>query len=224
MNIDVDEAIEDLFGIDDLGYPTFSNWKWSWKSIELDIDLDNIIKNGLLSTSIVRKLFNRVNGLCNWVEKYVEGTDTFNGLNRILKNKINEYRAINPNFYVVDTKALYDTYPDRPVSADVHYNDLVNVEFTRGYDTAKMDWGALWRNEYGNNVGQYWLDLSWKYLSFNNAFPSTNVSEYVSFNIEGFAYDLVMQMVNKVIVPDIDPHPENYGHFVLKESFYSVLK
>lgn len=216
MNLDVDKYIEDMFlGGKDLAY--YDITKWKWVAIELDIDLDNLIKDGLLLTPIVQQLFDRVNGLCDWAERYV------NRLNELLRSKINAYKEVNPNFFVAETKAAFDTYPDRPVAGDVHYNDLVNVEFTRGYTTATMDWGALWRDSYGDNVAQYWGDLAWKYLHFSNGFPSWNVADYVSFDLNGFAVDLVTQTIEKVIVPNVDPHPEEYGHIVLKGIFADVL-
>ena len=216
IHIDVDEVIEDMFlGGTDLAWFDFSEWKWV--AIDLDLNLGDLIKEGLLLTPIVQQLFSRVNGLCDWAEKYVTR------LNEILRNKITAYQAINPNFSVIDTKAAFDTYPDRPVAADVHYNDLVNVEFTRGYDTAKMDWGALWRDRYGDNVAQYWLDLVWDHISWHNAFPSTNVWDYVSFNLNNFATDLVQQTINKVIIPNVDPHPEEHGHYVMKGLFTNAL-
>lgn len=217
MNLDVDKYIEDMFlGGKDLAY--YDITKWKWVAIELDFDLDNLIKDGLLLTPIVQQLFDRVNGLCDWAERYV------NRLNELLRSKINAYKAVNPNFFVAETKAAFDTYPDRPVAADVHYNDLVNVEFTRGYNTATMDWGALWRDSYGDNVAQYWGDLAWKYLHWSNGFPSFNVADYVSFDINGFAVDLVTQIIEKVIVPNVDPHPEEHGHRVLKGTFENAFE
>ena len=217
MNIDVDKIIEDTFlGGTDLSY--FDLSKFKWVSIELELDLDGIIKDGLLATPIVQQLFDRVNNLGAWSERYVTR------LNEVLRSKIAEYQSISPNFHLVDTKAAFDLFPDRTDSnADVDYSDLVNVEFTRTFDTMKMDWGALWRSGYGDNVAQYWGDLAWKYLSFSNALPSLNVWDYVSFNLEGFAADLVDQIVNKVIVPDVDPHPEHRGHEVMKRVFTNAL-
>lgn len=213
MNIDVDKMIEDTFlGGTNLAYYDFRRWRWV--SIELDLDLDNLIKDGLLSTSIVRKLFSRVNGLCDWSERYV------NRLNDLLRSKINAYKAVNPNFFIAETKAVFDTYPDRNGAGSVHYNDLVNVEFTRGYDTAKMDWGALWR---GSSAANFWNDLVAKHTYWINAFPSTNVWDYVDFDLEGLATDLVTQTVEKVIVPNVDPHPETQGHAVLKGTFENAF-
>ena len=168
----------------------------------LGFEVDVLIKNGLLNTSIVQMLFSRVNGLSAWAEKYVTR------LNEVLKGKIQNYQPTNSNFAVADTKALFDTYPDRPISAQKHYNDLVNVEYTRGYDTATMDWGRLWE---GSDAGTFWRNLATKYVSSSG------------INIEGLATELVTQMVEKVIVPDIDPHPEWYGHYVLKRSFADAL-
>lgn len=214
MDLDVDKIIEDMFlGGTDLSYYDITQFKWV--SIELDYDLDGVIKSGLLNTPAVRTLYDRVNGLCDWSENYVTQ------LNTVLKNKINAYGK--GNFLLADTKAAFDQYPDRPVSATVHYNDLVSVEFTRGYDTMQMDWGALWRDQYSNDAGSYWGDLAWKYLSFSNALPSVNVADYISFNINGYATDLVAQIVEKVIVPNVDPHPEEYGHIVLKQTFETAL-
>ena len=217
--IDVDKYIEDTFlGGTDLSY--YDLTKFEWVSIELDLDIGGYIKDILLDMPIVQQLFSRVNGLGNWVEKYVEGTGSFDGLNRILKQKINDYK--NPNFVVADTKALFDTYPDRTpnIEGDIEYNDLVNVEFTRGYTLGTMDWGALWREKYGDDYGSYWMDFIRKYLTFSNPGNySLNVWDYVSFDMSGFAADLIEQTVNKVIVPNIDPHPEDDGHKVLRDSF-----
>ena len=52
----------------------------------LGFGIDELIKEGLLSTPIVRQLYDRVNGLSAWAEKYVTS------LNNVLKNKINSYR------------------------------------------------------------------------------------------------------------------------------------
>lgn len=215
MNIDVDKMIEDMFlGGQDLAYYDFSSMKWV--GIELNIDLDAMIKDGILSTPIFRQLFNRVNGVSSWAENYV------NRLNELLRGKITAFQAVNPNFSIAETKASFDLYPDRPIANDVHYNDLVNVEYTRGYDTAQMSWNALWRDTYGDSAAgatQYWTDFAWRYLHFKNGVPSANVADYVSFDLNGFAAELAGQIINKVIVPDVDPHPEAFGHVVMKVAF-----
>ena len=162
-------------------------------------EIDTAIKSGLLNTPIVKQLYSRVNGLCDYSENFVTR------LNNVLKSKISSYN--NPNFILADTKAVFDTFPDRPLSAPYHYNDLVSVEYTRGYDTATMDWGRL----YGNDYYGYWTDLIGKYVSTSG------------LDINGFATDLVAQVIEKVIVPDVDPHPETYGHYVMMRSFADAL-
>lgn len=219
INIDVDKYIEDTFlGGTELSY--FDVTKFEWVPIELDFDVDGVIKDSLLSTSAVQMLFNRINGLSSWTENYVTQ------LNTIIRNKVNAYKSTSSNFMVAETKALFDTYPDRPESGDVHYNDLVNVEFTRGYNTGTMDWGALWRDTNGGDVSVYWNTLVAKYLKFKykdlgNTIP--NINDYVEFDMEGFAADLVEQIIMKVIVPNIDPHPEVDGHKALKTSFINAI-
>ena len=196
MNIDVDKAIEDMFlGGKDLSYYDITQFKWV--SIELDFDLDNVIKDGLLSTSIVQMLFERVNGLGDWSENFVTR------LNNVLRNKISSYA--NANFLLADTKAVFDTYPDRPVTADVHYNDLVSVEYTRGYDTMQMDWGKLY--EPNGGAVSFWTRL---------------VTAH-GLDLVSMANELVPLIVERVIVPDVDPHPEEYGHIVLKQAFGTAL-
>lgn len=165
------------------------------------LDIDGLIKSGLLSTPIVQKLFSRVNGLSAWTETQVTH------LNTILKNKVASYRDKNVNFYVADAKARFDTYPDRASGATVCYNDLVNVEYTRGYNTMTMDWGRLYR---GDPAG-YWTNLVMKYVSWSG------------LDIESMANELIAQTIERVIVPDIDPHPETYGQYVLSDVFGQQL-
>lgn len=168
----------------------------------LGFDVDAIIKDQLLSQDAVEMLYDRVNGLSGWSETYV------NKLNEVLRNKIAAYQATNPGFLLADTKTLFESFPDRPVSAAKHYNDLVSVEYTRGYDTAKMDWGRLWAD---SSAAEFWLELATKYVSLSG------------LDIAGFAEDLVGQLIEKVIVPDVDPHPETYGQYILKRSFADPL-
>lgn len=164
----------------------------------LGMAFDSFIKDSLLGTPAVQTLFNRVNGLSAWAEKNVTR------LNQILRDKIDEYRSVNPNIMLADSKTLYDTFPDRPINAQKHYNDLVNVEYTRDYNTATMDWGRMWP---GSNSAAYW----------------TNMVSKHGLNIDPIATDFAADMIEKVIVPDVDPHPETYGQYVLSRAFLDVL-
>lgn len=207
MDIDVDKVIEDRFlGGKDLAYYDFTQWKWV--SIELEIDVDSLIKEGLLATPIVRQLYDRVNGLGDYSENFVVR------LNAVLRDAVARYQATSENISLVDTKAVFDLFPDRQNSGSVvEYNELVNVEFTRGYDTMQMDWGALWRDQYGNDPASYWWGLAWKHLHFQASSP------YVNFDLGGLAADVIAHTIERVIVPNVDPHPEDQGQAVMRAVF-----
>lgn len=162
------------------------------------VDFDSFLKDSLLGAPIVEQLFDRVNGLGDWVEKYVTRLDT------ILKQKISAFQSTNSRFMVADTKAVYDGVPDRGITAEKHYNDLVSVEFTRDYDVWQMDWGLMYN---GKTPYNYWMGLAAKH----------------GLDINDIASEFVEDTVNYVITPNVDPHPESYGHYVLKRSFADVL-
>lgn len=167
----------------------------------LGLDVDEIVRSGLLNEAHVRTLYDRVNGLCDWSENFVTR------LNTLLKSKIASYSATHPKFLLADAKSLFDGVPDRPVSAPHHYNDLVNVEYTRGYNTMTMDWDSLWQ---GSPIS-YWTNLITSHVSTSGV------------DIGSIALELVNDTVERVIVPDLDPHPESYGHYILKRAFAEVL-
>lgn len=164
------------------------------------VDFDSFIKDSLLGTPIVQQLFDRVNGLGDWVEVYVTR------LNNVLKQKVSAYQSTNPNIKVADTKAVFDGVPDREITAEKHYNDLVSVEFTRGYDYTQINWGAMWGGTADGASDYFW-----------------GLANTYGIDISAIAEVLVNDVVNEVIVPDVDPHPEPYGHYVLKRSFADAL-
>lgn len=160
------------------------------------VDFDSFLKDSLLGTPIVQQLFDRVNGLGDWVEAYVTRLDA------ILKAKVAAHA--NASISVADAKALFDGVPDREVDAPYHYNDLVSVEYTRGYDYMQMDWGRL----YGDGgAGSYWAGMFSRH----------------GLDIAAIAAEFVEGTVTEVVVPDVDPHPEEYGHYVLKRSFADAI-
>lgn len=148
----------------------------------------NAIRAAFLKTSAVENLFNKINEMPLWAEAFVTS------LNNVIKSKVADFGK--PNFVVADTKPVFETVPDRMVSSPKHYNDLVNVEFTRGFDVEDMDWG------------QFWANVNWN---------------TVADNVEQTAQNIITTIVEKVIVPDVDPHPETYGHHALKCSFEDAL-
>lgn len=167
----------------------------------LGFEIDEYFKDEILNINEVKLLFNRVNGIGDWAETPI------NRLNDILKEKAKNYS----NVYIADSHLLFDGFPDRPVNAQKHYNDLISVEYTRGYTTATMSWGALWRD---SDYNTYWNELFDKHR--NKIF--TKLIDY-----ESLLADLIPQVLEKVIIPDVDPHPEWYGHYVLYRCFADVL-
>lgn len=164
------------------------------------LDIDGFLKDSLLGTPALVDLTNRINALGSWAESYVTR------LNSILRNKINAFGQ--SNFCVADTKAVFDPVPNRTYPSPKHYNDLVSVEYTAGYDASTMDWGKLWG---GSDPGTFW----WKLVDGH--------IDGVNIDINGIAQDLVAQVAEKVVVPDVDPHPEEYGHYALYHSFADAL-
>jgi lysophospholipase L1-like esterase len=169
----------------------------------LSWDIDGMIKDGILNTSVIRLLFDRVNGLGDWTEQRVVR------LNEILRSKI---AAAGSNFVLADAKAAFDAVPDRTVPAPHHYNDLVNVELTRGFVVTELWWSELWN---GSNASAFWSDLVKDEISIG--------LDGVSIDFEDIAKKLVERIIEAVIVPDIDPHPESYGHQVLASVFGAAI-
>jgi uncharacterized repeat protein (TIGR02543 family) len=162
----------------------------------LGFEVDKLIKESLLNTDIVKKVYDRVNGLADWVEGYV------NKLNQVIIEAVSGYN--NPNFVIVDAKTVFESFPDRAIPATVHYNDLVNTQFTRGYSVGEMHYGRMWA---GSDALTFYTKLATKHISTSG------------FDIEGFAIEWCALLVEKVIVPDLDPHPRTYGQYVLKRVF-----
>lgn len=125
--------------------------------------------------------------LAEWVDARI------NRLNSILFNSIKGFG--NTRISMVDTNSIFSSVPDRLVNAKKHYNDLVNVEITKGYTIADQNWGSFWSN---------W---NWGDISSINSIGSE-----------------ILESVLAVFQPDLDPHPEEYGHEALYHAFASELK
>lgn len=170
-------------------------------------EMANVIRGNLYKTEAVRILYDRFNRLAKWIEQYI------NNLNNVLKTQL-EFFNLNmktkPNydgrceFIIADTKALFDSFPDRPVDANEkglkHYNDLVNIEFTRGFNIEKLDWE------------QFWVNVDWEQLE-----------DVLSFDFAGAMEGFIYNVFNNVILPDIDPHPETYGQYAMYRAFAGAL-
>lgn len=200
-------------GIDGFFAPLLNiipNWKVGIPGI-YEVDIGQTIKNGILSTAPIQTLYSRVNQLGAWLEPRIET------LNICIRDKVAEYNAYRggkSNFKVAETKSFFDLYPDRPVANDVHYNDLVHVEFTRGFDVNQAKWGALTGTL---DAKGYFTKLAAIYTKITNTAP------FVTFDMEGFANELKNDIIQKVLMPDADPHPKPFGHNVMRYSFNNVL-
>lgn len=200
-----------------------------WVSVDLGFDLTNYIKNLILDSTEIRTVFKRLNaigGEDGAVEGYVRE------LNNVISNTVNNYKSTNPNFSVVDTKYTFDNYNN-------DYTDLVSVPFTADYDIAKMPWGNIWPE--GHET--YWNNLAWKHLTlkvtdywsipwaysidvFGYSFgilPSANPFDYIEFDVNGFITEFVNDIIQKVIMPNVDPHPKADGHQIMYDLFSAEI-
>ena len=159
----------------------------------LGFEIDNLIKEELVRNASVRKLFDRVNGLGDWIEPYI------NQLNSILKTNVETF-----GYTFADTKAVFDSIPDRTVGNVRHYNELLNVAFTRGYDVSQINWSRVYGTE---GATAWWTNLISKYQT----------------DVTGMVNDVVDQVINKVLVMEVDPHPQHFGHDVMKQVFDDAL-
>lgn len=148
----------------------------------------NAIRAAFLKAPAVVNLFNKINELSAWAEQFVVA------LNAVIAEKVFSFG--NPNFIIADSKAVFDPVPDRNVVAPKHYNDLVNVEFTRGYTVNDVNWGEFWANVDWNTILN---------------------------NIDQAAAEIIDVIVNDVIIPDADPHPEWYGHSAIHRGIMDAL-
>ena len=169
------------------------------------VDVGEYIKDYILDMPAIRTLVDRVNGINAWSEKFVTQ------INELLREKVNQFKSKNPNanLFITEAKALFDSIPDRTGAGEVHYNDLVHVEYTRGYDMGDIHWGLLWE---GSSANAYWTNKVNKYL----------VND--SFNLEGLAMEFVEEAAVKVIKPNCDPHPDRDGFYLLMRSFADTLR
>lgn len=147
-----------------------------------------------IESSALSNIYSNVNAMSAIVEEFVSS------LNDIIRRKIQG--CGNANIILADTKAVFDPVPDRPISAPRHYNDLVNVEVTSGYVIEDLDWG------------QFWGNLDWSDVA-------TNIGSSSFF--EDLVKYVINNVINNVIIPDMDPHPEEYGQYALKCSFADAL-
>ena len=169
-------------------------WSVDWMG-----GLGNTVRSALYNTEVVQTLFNRINGPSrNGSDSLATWTEGYiNKLNSVIDQKIKDYN--NPKFIMADTKELFDSIPDRPYPSLKHYNDLVHIDFTRGVTTDDMDWGNY------------------------NWFEGFNIGDVLSGNYGAIMSNVVQKIILQVIIPDIDPHPKEFGQMVLWRSFLRAM-
>ena len=172
------------------------------------------LRSLIVSLPIVEVFYNRVNGVSSeqsvsaWAERQIIK------LNNTLAKAINDLN--DEHFKLADTKALFDQYPDRLVSQGqniVRYNDITNVEFTRGFDLSMIDWGQYW---------QYWQDGAGFANDVTQAWNANGLDGITSF-VTDVITAYITKVVNYVIMPDIDVHPEDDGHAVMAHAFANAF-
>ena len=172
-------------------------WDLPWLG-EVGLDVRKYVYEYEYMGASLKLITERIDGLTadsnRPLSDWVE--DQVTKLNSILKKAINEFG--DTRFIFADTKSLYESAPDRIYSAATKkYNDLVNVELVRGTTIGDLDWGKFWSNFDFNNVDIARLDKT--------------------------IQDMLMTIVEKVILPDVDPHPEEDGQYFLYRSFADAL-
>lgn len=175
----------------------------------LGFELDEYYKK-LIISALPADFLKHINTIADWTEEHVEGSATYDGLNRILRKAIEDFG--NDNIVLAETKPFYESFPDRPIMSDKHYNDLINLQITAGYDLGDMDWSRLW-GAYGKTREAYWWDLITKHTS-----PESG------FNIGGIGFEFLMDFLIYVLPYYIDPHPFEYGQAMLARSFADTIK
>jgi hypothetical protein len=191
------------------------------------LEVSKEIKKRILDTKIISNIRERINGnntdwegFSSWAERYIEtgGVSVHDGklylsLNQTLRKAIKDYN--NPNFAVTETHELFDTVPDRQGEGQLHYNDLVNVQITRGYDANNLNWSKLWGEAEGSTpaekIQNYWRGVINSYVSESG------------FDFEGLAAEMQPIIVDDILSNAFDPHPRADGHYAMYRSFMDTL-
>lgn len=165
------------------------------------ISVTDALKESLVKYSGYSDMVERINAIGALAEQYV--TD----LNSVITGKVAAFQATNPKFITTETKALFDGVPDRSITATYHYNDLVNVSFTRGLDVYEVNWQLLFDGTGDGNAYAYWWNKIRKH----------------GIDYAAIAAEFVAETIEYVITPNADPHPKKAGHYYLYRAFADAL-
>ena len=180
-----------------------------YKFLHLDEGEEGFFK-GLIELAPTIKLFSKEAGeyiendlmdspevaiLFDRVNAMGDWTETqINKINSVLSEKIGNHS----NFYLADAKARFDE-----CTSGEEYKHLVNVEVYSGLDFKDMNWGQLYG---GEAPAYYWIGLLLQC-------PTS----------ERLIEKLIDDVINKVILPDTDPHPKKSGHRLIKEAMWNII-
>lgn len=144
------------------------------------------------------------------LKEYEQGkAPKWKGLNQVIRDSLADFN--DDNFILAETHEIFDTVPDRQGAGELHYNDLVNCQITKGYDVNDLPWENLWGDGSGDEpskqMTRYWTNLINKYGT----------------DTEGLAGELIPAIVAKVLYPCLDVHPRADGHYLMYRVFADTL-
>lgn len=227
-----------------------------------DWRLDNELKKLIIDHEMVSDVIKRVNGdnqgwegIPKWVERYVDdggisaNGEAYLGLSQNIRKAVEAYNASNSisNFMVNDVKELFDTVPDRQGPGELHYNDLVNMQITRGYDANDMQWDMLWGDAEGSTKEEkqwnYWMSFLGKYIpNLENILENihnfdiykiaeivNDITQLLTLNLDELVADLMGDLIENFTGADgvfsaaFDPHFRADGHYFVYRSAIDAL-
>ena len=144
--------------------------------------------------------------LAQWVESQLIK------LNGVISKSIADFG--DDRFLLADTKSLFDTIPDRHIlnDAGTDYSDLVNVEIVKGQDLSSLNW----KDTFKGKAWYSWLEK----LNYNTI---KDGSFFSLETLKDFAVAMITDIITFVLVPNIDPHPEEEGQKMMFHSFSNAL-
>ena len=193
-----------------------------WLSSIPIVDDSRALKKLIVDLPYIVGIRERVNGngsnwegISAWAERYIEegGISTQDGesypaLNDIIRQSITNYN--NPHIVFTEIHELFDTIPDRDSESYLHYNDLVNMQITKGYQANDLDWSKLWGQAEGKDANEkirnYWTKV---------------LRDFAAGSIDknSFMSEMEDVIVDRILSEAFDPHPRTDGHYVMYRAF-----
>lgn len=171
----------------------FFNWFWDWLGDLFSQTIENSIEWKTVQSNAAY--------LSPWVGMHIDQ------MNEKLDSAAKAFTW--GKFEMTPVKELFDAVPDRPGSGDIKYNDLINVQITKGFTGPDLNWGALWYNdELGTDgVWSYAEKFVTPYLNDLSTMLSTVIGHMTKYELNYI----------------MDPHPRNAGHEIIYRIFSDSL-